>query len=66
MERAIWRIKYFSIKSSTIQLKGCIVGMMNPPCSQGFKQNLELYEIKFVNHLLESLVEKAKAAVIVL
>lgn len=39
-----------------LQLKGCTVGMMNPPYSQGSKQNPELYEINFVNHLLESLV----------
>ena len=50
---------------SKIQLKGCTVGMMNPPYSQGSKQNPELYEINFVNHLLESLTEGAKAAVIV-
>ena len=50
---------------SKIQLKGCTVGMMNPPYSQGSKQNPELYEINFVNHLLESLVEGAKVAVIV-
>lgn len=48
-----------------IQLKSCTVGMMNPPYSQGSKQNPELYEINFVNHLLESLVEGAKVAVIV-
>lgn len=50
---------------SKIQLEGCTVGMMNPPYSQGSKQNPELYEINFVNHLLESLVEGAKVAVIV-
>ncbi len=50
---------------SKIQLKCCTVGMMNPPYSQGSKQNPELYEINFVNHLLESLVEGAKVAVIV-
>lgn len=50
---------------SKIQLKGCTVGMMNPPYSQGSKQNPELYEINFVNHLLESLVKGAKVAVIV-
>ena len=50
---------------SKIQLKGCTVGMMNPPYSQGSKQNPELYEINFVNHLLESLVEGARVAVIV-
>lgn len=50
---------------SKIQLKGCTIGMMNPPYSQGSKQNPELYEINFVNHLLESLAEGAKVAVIV-
>ena len=50
---------------SKIQLKGGTVGMMNPPYSQGSKQNPELYEINFINHLLESLVERAKVAVIV-
>ena len=50
---------------SQIQLKGCTVGMMNPPYSQGSKQNPELYEINFINHLLESLVAGARAIVIV-
>lgn len=50
---------------SQLQLKGCTVGMMNPPYSQGSKQNPELYEINFVNHLLESLVEGGRVAVIV-
>ena len=50
---------------SKIQLKGCTVGMMNPPYSQGSKQNPDLYEINFVNHLLDSLVVGGKAAVIV-
>lgn len=50
---------------SKLQLKGCTVGMMNPPYSQGSKQNPELYEINFVNHLLDSLVVGGRAAVIV-
>ena len=50
---------------SKLQLKGCTIGMMNPPYSQGSKQNPELYEINFVNHLLESMVQGAKVAVIV-
>ncbi|WP_069097461.1 HsdM family class I SAM-dependent methyltransferase [Mesomycoplasma ovipneumoniae] len=50
---------------SKIQLKGCTIGMMNPPYSQGSNQNPELYEINFVNHLLESMVIGAKIAVIV-
>lgn len=39
--------------------------MMNPPYSQGSKQNPELYEINFVNHLLESMAQGGKVAVIV-
>ncbi|WDV48950.1 HsdM family class I SAM-dependent methyltransferase [Mesomycoplasma ovipneumoniae] len=48
-----------------IQLKGCTIGMMNPPYSQGSNQNPKLYEIYFINHLLESMVKGAKIAVIV-
>lgn len=48
-----------------IQLKGCTVGMMNPPYSMGSKSNPNLYEINFINHLLDSLVEDGRAAVII-
>lgn len=48
-----------------LQLKGCTVGMMNPPYSQGSKDNQNLYEISFTEHLLDSLVEGGRAAVIV-
>ena len=48
-----------------LQLKAFSVGMMNPPYSQGSKQNPELYEINFINHLLMSMVEGARVAVIV-
>lgn len=48
-----------------IQLKGCTVGMMNPPYSQGSKTDPELYEISFTEHLLDSLVEGANAIVII-
>lgn len=48
-----------------LQLKGCTVGMMNPPYSQGSKDNPNLYEISFTEHLLESVVEGARIAVIV-
>lgn len=48
-----------------LQLKGCTIGMMNPPYSMGSKQNPSLYEINFINQLLNSLVEDGKAAVIV-
>lgn len=48
-----------------LQLKGCTVGMMNPPYSQGSKGNPKLYEISFTEHLLESIVEGGRVAVIV-
>lgn len=51
--------------SSKLQLKGATIGMMNPPYSQGSKQNPDLYEISFVEHLLNSLVVGGKCAVIV-
>jgi type I restriction enzyme M protein len=43
----------------------CNVGMMNPPYSQGSKQNPHLYEIAFVEHLLDSLVKGGRCAVII-
>lgn len=52
-------------KPRNLQLKGCTVGMMNPPYSQGKKNNPELYEIRFTEHLLDSLAEGAKALVII-
>ena len=51
--------------SNKLQLNGCNVGMMNPPYSQGSKKNPNLYEIAFVEHLLDSLVKGGKCAVIV-
>lgn len=48
-----------------LQLKGCNIGMMNPPYSMGSKQNPNLYEINFTKHLLDSLVEDGRVAVIV-
>lgn len=48
-----------------LQLKGCTVGMMNPPYSQGSKNNPSLYEISFTEHLLDSLTEGARAIVII-
>ncbi|MGO4937157.1 HsdM family class I SAM-dependent methyltransferase [Fundicoccus sp. Sow4_H7] len=41
------------------------VGMMNPPYSQGSKENQSLYEISFTEHLLDSMVEGGRVAVIV-
>lgn len=48
-----------------LQLKSPTVGMMNPPYSQGSKKNPNLYEICFTEHLLDSLVEGGRCAVIV-
>ncbi len=48
-----------------LQLKGSTVGMMNPPYSQGSKDNTDLYEIAFTEHLLDSLTVGARCAVIV-
>lgn len=48
-----------------LQLKGCNIGMMNPPYSQGSKANPNLYEISFTEHLLDSLTADGKAIVIV-
>lgn len=48
-----------------LQKKGYTVGMMNPPYSQGSKQNSDLYEIAFTEHLLNSITEGGKVIVIV-
>ena len=48
-----------------LQEKGCTVGLMNPPYSQGKKEDPDQYEISFTKHLLDSLVEGGRAAVIV-
>lgn len=41
------------------------VGMLNPPYSQGSKQDSSLYEIAFTEHLLDSLLANSRCAVIV-
>lgn len=48
-----------------LQQKGCTVGMMNPPYSQGSKTNPNLYEISFTEHLLDSLVAGGRCIVII-
>lgn len=48
-----------------LQLNGCTVGMMNPPYSQGTKQDPSQYEINFTEHLLDSLVVGGRAIVII-
>ena len=50
---------------SELQLKQCTVGMMNPPYSQGTKADSSQYEINFTEHLLNSMVEGGRVAVIV-
>lgn len=56
---------FLKLNSAELQLKGASIGMMNPPYSQGSKNNPSLYEISFVEHLLDSLAEDGKAAVII-
>lgn len=48
-----------------LQLKGCTVGMMNPPYSQGSSTNSHLYEIAFTEHLLKSVTKNGRVLVIV-
>ena len=48
-----------------LQLKSSTVGMMNPPYSQGSKQNPNLYELAFTEHLLDSLSKGARCVVII-
>ena len=56
---------FLSENPARLELKGCTVGMMNPPYSMGSKTNPALYEINFINHLLDSIVEDGRVAVIV-
>ena len=48
-----------------LQEMGFTVGFMNPPYSQGSKKNSDLYEIAFIEHLLNSLTKGARCVVIV-
>lgn len=48
-----------------VQLKQATVGLMNPPYSQGSKADPEQYELSFIEHMLDSLTDGARAAVIV-
>lgn len=58
-------LDFLKLNPNQIQLKGCTVGMMNPPYSQGTKQDPSQYEISFTEHLLDSLAEGARAIVII-
>ncbi len=51
--------------TNMLQLKQSTVGLMNPPYSQGSKQNPNLYEISFIYHLLNSLTDGGRCVVIV-
>lgn len=56
---------FFKQDSNKLQLKQATVGMINPPYSQGSKQNPSLYEISFIEHLLDSLTTGARCVAIV-
>lgn len=56
---------FLKYNPSLLQEKGCTVGMMNPPYSMGNKSNPSLYEINFIEHLLNSVVQDGKVVVIV-
>lgn len=56
---------FLKLEPNKIQLKQATVGMMNPPYSQGSKQNPDLYEIAFTEHLLDSLTVGARCVVII-
>lgn len=56
---------FLSQESGKLQLKQATVGMMNPPYSQGSKQDTSLYEISFTEHLLDSMTVGGRVIVIV-
>lgn len=56
---------FFDESAEKMQLKGATVGIINPPYSQGSKKNPKLYEISFIEHLLDSLAVDGRCAVIV-
>lgn len=56
----------FLVKNpAQVQMKGATVGLMNPPYSQGTKADPSQYELSFIEHMLDSLTVRARAAVIV-
>lgn len=59
-------LDFLKAEAPKLQLKGCTVGMMNPPYSQGSKvKDATKYEINFTEHLLDSLVEGGRCIVII-
>lgn len=57
---------FLSFNPGELQLKGATVGMINPPYSLAKKKkNSALYEICFIEHMLDSLTPNARAIAIV-
>lgn len=57
---------FLAFNSGELQLKGATVGMINPPYSLAKKKkNSALYEICFIEHMLDSLTPNARAIAIV-
>ncbi len=57
---------FLAFNSGELQLKGATVGMINPPYSLAKKKkNSDLYEICFIEHMLDSLTPNARAIAIV-
>lgn len=57
---------FLSFESGMLQLKSATVGMINPPYSLAKKKkNSNLYEICFVEHMLNSLTPEARALAII-
>lgn len=57
---------FLAFNPGVLQLKGATVGMINPPYSLAKKKkNSALYEISFIEHMLDSLTPNARAIAIV-
>ena len=56
---------FLKIEAEELQKQNFTVGVMNPPYSQGSADAPNLYEINFIKHLLDSLGENGRCAVIV-
>ncbi len=58
-------LDFLTMNADDLQKGGYTVGMMNPPYSQGTKDDIRQYEIFFTEHLLDSLTVGARGIVIV-
>ena len=57
---------FFAHDAGDLQLKGFTVGMMNPPFSQAKNSaTAHLSELRFINHLLDSVTRGGRVAVII-